>query len=361
MEPARRKQKTLESSTVSTSGAAKPDTKNQQDILDSKPVAEGEEDLIPWGWIGREPDEPNCLARPRSWYPTSIVSINFAPIDKGTYDFTEEFLTKNFQYFKSALHLYDLSGRVFPEGEAKHFDVEDITSQAFGRIFTYLERKARKPTGYKEGRDYKPENVVDLLLAVIAADFLGLLDFKKFEKYIAKRLAFALRMNPINMTPAVLLLVTEHHAFRSMLFWEICVKAAVKPCLRSKRAPHDIGRGAGNTDAIDERTWDKIHDHYDEMLKDCRWYAEAVQDAVRKTLRLSQRCPNRANCYDPLFIYTYGFTEVVYAREFRAVDPAVRVRIVRNIYSARKAESLGIYSTTKDKEFKMRLRSHTES
>lgn len=234
-----------------------------------------------------------------------------------TFAYTEDFLTKEFAYFKAALST--LSGvPKFVEGDSKHFQFDNITSQAFARILIYIERKRRLGRKYGENFHYRAEPVHDLIQAVIAADYLCMRDFRHFEAYIAERLAFALVMGRLNLTPAVLLLVTEHVAFRSGLLWDVCVKAAVRVRLQAHKDKktnnlynweHEDAYTAD--EHLDCCTWEEIRAHYAEMEKLFPWYSDAVRQAVHQTLVLREKVADRYHattfhtyCEDPLFEYT---------------------------------------------------------
>jgi hypothetical protein len=244
--------------------------------------------------------------------------------------FTELFLTTLFAYFRAALSRQS-GKRKFAEGETKLFHFDNITSQAFARIFTYIERKYRRGDIYGEDFQYRPETVHDLLQAVIAADYLGLVDFDKFEAYIAERLAFTLVMNRLRLNPAVLLLVTQHHAFRSGVLWDVCVKAGVRVQLQVRKEERPKYCRWKHADAFtaDEYmgkcTWEDIRNHYAKMEKELPWYADGVQQAVRQTLRLRERRVEkdgkmmrayRDPCEDPMFEYTRHLWTVWPLRSF---------------------------------------------
>ncbi|KAH8905201.1 hypothetical protein BR93DRAFT_960297 [Coniochaeta sp. PMI_546] len=318
MKPAQKKRKTLPPTKNSSSDSTNTDITVQQTKPGSEAVTNGMECVFLWGKISRYPNEPNCLAVHQ---PSSTITINFAPIDKGTYAFTKDFLTSNFAYFRGAFHFNDLSGRVSAEGETKHLHFDDITSQAFGRIFTYIERKARKGERYKEDRQYQAEKVRDLLVAVIVADFFLLEDFHKFEAFIAERLAYALIMNRLNLTADALFLVTEHNAFRSMIFRDVCVKAAVRPYLMESITQYafwegwSMYRSGFAAEYVNICSWSDIRTHYAELRQDCLWYSDAVEEAVKETwagpLRAMERGDTNfrtSNYRDPLFDYIDSVT-----------------------------------------------------
>ena len=249
----------------------------------------------------------------------SVVTITFdLRFNKATKGFTEEFLTKNFHYFEAGLS----EGRARPgersfmEGSTQHFFLENITSKAFTRIITYIEKRTRLGIDHREGLGYRPEVVDDLLKAVIAADYLGLKDFDKFEKYLAERLAFSIAMNRLRLTPDVLLLVVDHRAFRSGIFWDVLVKAAVRVLLRVD-GEHQLERAKRiellnaftADDQLGKCDWTEIRAHYRKLKIMFPWYKDAVEVAAAQTLSLREEnprwpAPRIIHCNDPLFEYT---------------------------------------------------------
>lgn len=162
-----------------------------------------------------------------------VVTIHFTSVGGEetnlSHSFSEKFLTQNFHYFRTGLAM-NQSGSVFVEGDTKKFHLEEISHQAFLRIIIYLEQRS-EPGFDEKGKYRQAESIHGLVQAVIAADYLSMVDFQAFETYTAARLAGSLILDRLGVSPPLLILVTTHPAFRSSLFWSICVLAAVQPVL----------------------------------------------------------------------------------------------------------------------------------